>query len=166
MWFTAYAIDRPELLAGLKVVQDAGCSLKVCIDKAQSKRNTEQKKVLQQAASSGLSVLLTNGVPLGPHYLAAGRGRMSFTGALHAKTLVAELPDFEGRKVVAIVGSVNWTTASRGNHEIALLIEVDQKSQVAEDLIRSASNVAQRGKSPADWDLHEVSETARQKQHG
>ena len=138
------------------------------VDQAQSKRNVEQKKVLQQASSSGLAVLFANGNPLGPHYQAAGRGRLNFTGALHAKTLIAELPGQkqEPRKVLAILGSVNWTTASRGNHELAMLLEVDQKSQAGEDLIRWATEVARHGKTLDEWDLQEISASARQRQHG
>ena len=168
VWFTGYAVDRPEILAGLKVVQDAGCELKVTVDQAQSKRNAEQKKVLQQASSSGLAVSFANGNPLGPHYQAAGRGRLNFTGALHAKTLIAELPGQkqEPKKVLAILGSVNWTTASRGNHELAMLLEVDRQSQAGEDLIRWATEVAQHGKTLNEWDLQEISASARRRQHG
>ena len=62
------------------------------VDRSQSSRNAEQKKVLEAATANGLRLWFTNGMPLGPHYEEAGRGRMNFNGALHAKCLVAKIP--------------------------------------------------------------------------
>ena len=110
----------------------------------------EQKKVLEAATANGLKIFLTNGMPLGPHYLAAGRGRMNFRGALHAKSLVAKIPGAKAKlpgKTVAILGSSNWTTASRGNHEVGILLEAKQTSQAAQDLECWAKNVVQHGKA-------------------
>ena len=52
------------------------------VDRSQSSRNAEQKKVLEAATANGLRLWFTNGMPLGPHYEAAGRGRMNFNSAL------------------------------------------------------------------------------------
>ena len=76
----------------------------------QTNRIPEQRRVIQQAKANGLNVLLGSGGPLREHYEAAGGGRMSFNGVLHAKVLLVER-DHQGQTQVEWLGeSVNWTT--------------------------------------------------------
>ena len=149
----------------LKLVQDAGCELRVIIDRAQSSRNEEQRRVLSQATSTGLQVLYATGHTLKPHYQAVGRSCSNFPGALRAKSLcLKSLVAVINEQVHAIVGSQNWTTASRGNHEVAVLLEVPLQGAVARDLIDRAEKVVRFGRSSTDWAIQESSTVARNKQ--
>lgn len=136
---TAYAIDRPELFGALKVAQDRGCDVEVYVDKSQTGRTTEQKRLVHQARSQGLKIFIANGESLGPHYAAAGRTRYNFCGALHGKTLMVK----KGDQLELIIGSMNWTTASRGNHEIGLHLTLGQEDPLAIGFQEWVSNVKQ-----------------------
>ena len=88
---TAYAIDKPEILSAVLLLQrDHLYPVRLVVDKAQTNRTPEQRRVIQQAKANGLNVFLGSGGPLRDHYEAAGRGRMSFNGVLHAKVLLVE----------------------------------------------------------------------------
>ena len=58
-------------------------------------------------------MVLQKGTPLAPEYSRVNRA-VSGTGILHAKCLLAD--------GMFVVGSANWTTSSRGNKEVGVLI--------------------------------------------
>ena len=129
---TARAIDRPELFGALKAAQDGGCDVEVYVDKSQTGRTTEQKRLVHQARSQGLKIFIANGESLGPHYAAAGRTRYNFCGALRGKTLMVKKGD-----------RLELTTASRGNHEIGLHLTLGQEDPLAIGFQEWVSNVKQ-----------------------
>ena len=70
---------------------------------------------LRALAASKVAVRLLEGEASSSEYEAVGRGRTGFRGLQHSK---AVLVDDE-----AIIGSTNWTTASRANSEISLHVK-------------------------------------------
>jgi len=77
-------------------------------------------RVLEQAAEGRLDVQLRRGNELRSHYLEAGRQGKGFKGIQHAKVLAIEWQD----SWEVFAGSSNWTTASRGNHELGWRVEL------------------------------------------
>ena len=127
----AYAIDRADLLGALLAVAEVHqVPVKVVADQAQTNRMPEQKRVLEQAAEGGLDVQLRTGNELRSHYLEAGRQGNGFKGIQHAKVLAIEWQD--GWEVFA--GSSNWTTASRGNHELGWRVELHKAGELSDQL--------------------------------
>ena len=60
-------------------------------------------------------MVLQRGTPLAPEYSRVNQA-VSGTGLLHAKCLLAD--------DMLVVGSANWTTSSRGNVEVGVLIRL------------------------------------------
>ena len=117
----ASAIDRTDLLGALLAVAEVHqVPVKVIADQVQTNRMAEQKRVLEQAAEGGLDVKLRTGNELRSHYLEAGRQGNGFKGIQHAKVLAIEWQD----SWEVLAGSSNWTTASRGNHELGWRVEL------------------------------------------
>eukprot|EP00969_Alexandrium_andersonii_P004958 215222-Alexandrium_andersonii.AAC.1 len=69
----------------------------------------DQKVRLGELHEAGVEVVLLQGREYSPEYRAVGRDFRGLAHA-HAKMLCAD--------DCAIIGSCNWTTASRANHEI------------------------------------------------
>ena len=76
-------------------------------------------------------------------------GRLSFNGALHAKTLIIEREDHDqGQNHIEwLGGSVNWSTASRGNIEAGLQIVVIAASSVGPEESKSSTLLAKKKQS-------------------
>ena len=127
----AYAIDRADLLGALLAVAEVHqVPVKVIADQAQTNRMAEQKRVLEQAAEGGLDVQLRTGNELRSHYLEAGRQGNGFRGIQHAKVLAIEWQD----SWEIFAGSSNWTTASRGNHELGWRVELHKAGGLSNQL--------------------------------
>ena len=67
--------------------------------------------------ANGVATRVTSGYQLGPVYQDVGRPGVGGRGILHAKTLLC------GGLVVT--GSGNWTSSTKGNREIGVLIALD-----------------------------------------
>ena len=85
-----------------------------------------QQQMAQQLQASKIALVLQKGTPLGPEYTRVNRA-VSGTGLLHAKCLLAD--------DMLVVGSANWTTSSRGNGEVGVLIRLYSS---AEHLVQEA----------------------------
>ena len=75
----------------------------------------DQQQMAQQLQASRITVVLQKGTPLAPEYARVNRA-VSGTGILHAKCLLAD--------DVLVVGSASWTTSSRANGEVGVLIRL------------------------------------------
>ena len=79
----SYAIDRAEIVGGLSAIaQCQKVPVRLVVDRAQTSRTQEQKRVLLEAVKQGLDVRLRSGAQLREHYVAAGRGPHNFLGNL------------------------------------------------------------------------------------
>ena len=58
-------------------------------------------------------------------YEADGRNSIGGRGLLHAKALIID--DF------LLMGSTNWTTSSKGNHEMSVLLELNREGHAQVD---------------------------------
>ena len=118
----SYAIDRAEIVGGLSAIaQCQKVPVRLVVDRAQTSRTQEQKRVLLEAVKQGLDVRLRSGAQLREHYVAAGRGPHNFLGIQHSKVLWIEHP---GSTVTMFMGSANHTTAARGNWEICWELQI------------------------------------------
>ena len=91
--------------------------MKVALDRRTtlSGKPRDQQQMAQQLQASRIAVVLQKGTPLAPEYSRVNRA-VSGTGILHAKCLLAD--------GMLVVGSANWTTSSRGNKEVGVLIRL------------------------------------------
>ena len=104
----------------------------------------------QQLQASRIALVLQKGTPLGPEYTRGNRA-VSGTGLLHAKCLLAD--------DMLVVGSANWTTSSRGNVEVGVLLRLhpsaaqlvqeslESRLVGAETLEAAQTSVHRRGRS-------------------
>ena len=110
----------------------------------------DQQQMAQQLQASRIAVVLQKGTPLGPEYTRVNRA-VSGTGLLHAKCLLAD--------DMLVVGSANWTTSSRGNVEVGVLLRLcpsatqlvqeslESRLVGAETLEAAQTSVHRRGRS-------------------
>ena len=135
-----YTFDRQDLADALVNCRRAGREVLVVLDSEMSLngRTQEAFAVIAGMHASGVKVILASGGSPKDHYAAVGRNVGGFQGSVHAKALLV------GRQ--AIVGSTNWTTASRANHEVSVHMVLE--SEGAEFLASHISAVAEAG---APW---------------
>ena len=110
-FLTAFTFDLLIICAALKEAAQRGIRVQVFVDKGHSLRGTTASQMdrLDDLRNNGIEVYLTTGIAGG--------------GIQHSKTLLVD--NF------IIVGSTNWTSSSRSNHELSVLLELDETGKTA-----------------------------------
>ena len=117
----AYTLDQPDLVEGLLVL---GGSARLVVDKGQSHgtRTKLQFQSLQQLVRGGVRVRVVSGSHLAAVYSADNRDTSRIgkgqRGIQHSKTFAIS----KDGQFQLIIGSCNWTTASRSNAEAGVLL--------------------------------------------
>ena len=112
-----FTYDLPEIheallhAVGRRVVVRVGLDRRTTL----SGKPRDQQQMAQQLQANRVALVLQKGTPLAPEYSRVNRA-VSGTGILHAKCLLAD--------GMLVVGSANWTTSSRGNKEVGVLIRL------------------------------------------
>ena len=120
-----FSIDRAEIIEALIEAHQRGCRVRVGADYNMTMygRTRDQVQSLRRLTAAGVEVLLIQGVPLGPVYRAAGRECFgNLKGIQHSKGLLV------GKR--AFIGSSNWTTSTRANHEITMMTSLHDEEQL------------------------------------
>ena len=120
---SAFSFDRADLADALVDARRRGVEVRVAVDKKMSLGGTtrDQMQVLKAMAANGVKVRVCQGRGYSEEYQAVGRRPIGGLGAQHSKTLLTE----KG----AVVGSTNWTTASRANVEVGLEVVLRKAEQ-------------------------------------
>jgi phosphatidylserine/phosphatidylglycerophosphate/cardiolipin synthase-like enzyme len=110
-----YTLDRADMVEALIAAKTMGAEIRVGLDEFQTLRGKtrDQPLSVMRLVLAGVAVRKLSGVDARSEYAAVGRQIGSFVGALHAKGLVVD--DY------VVLGSGNWTTASRANRELGCL---------------------------------------------
>ena len=89
----------------------------------------DQLSAAQRLRANGVQVKLCQGDMSGREYNAVGRMGVDYRGILHAKAMLAIDPG--GGRAEFVIGSTNWTTGSRANQEMDVLIDL-RSEKIAE----------------------------------
>ena len=113
--FTGFTFDLYIICQCLMAAGQRGLDVLSVFDTSHSLRGTTKFMVdcLASLRTSGVKVLLSNGI----------RGESG--GIQHSKTLLCD--------EYAVIGSCNWTTSSRSNHEIDVLLALNEVGLAAYD---------------------------------
>ena len=119
VFLKAFTYDLASVTDALIAAASRGVATTVATDDraALTGSTAHQLQRLEHLREGGVAVLLTKGADLRHAYGEVGRAVGPGTGIQHSKTLL-----IDGQ--MAIVGSVNWTTSSRANHEMAVLTQL------------------------------------------
>jgi len=120
---TAYSFDRRDMAKELLAAASLGAEVRVLVDQQMTMtgRTTDQLRMVSELALpvSRVKVRKLVGRSLADEYRKVGRNyTRDYLGQLHAKYLRV---DDE-----ALVGSCNWTTASRGNYEMVVKLNLNE----------------------------------------
>ena len=143
---TAYTFDQPDLAESL--IEFKG-SVRMIADMGQSQGNRTklQMQTIQQVSRSGVRVRLCSGAPVHESYKedrrAVNVGR-SIRGLQHSKTMLVRTAD----KTCLVIGSANWTTASRSNVEMGVSIEGRSDLEVFTDYAANFDRIWQEAQLP------------------
>ena len=141
VWMTAFTFDEPSIVKALKDHLDQG-SGRVCIlvDEEMSRKplatnevkTKNQHNVQNELAAAGAKCQLVKGKDRTPEYGAINR-RIggTFIGHQHSKTIY--LKGEPGKTSYLLVGSSNWTTSSRANIELGMLVRDVSGSKIFSD---------------------------------
>ena len=115
---TAYTFDVPELVRELKAAAVNGSEVELTVDQktAMAGNTHDMMHTLTDLQDNGVTVLLSKGIPIEPEYTAVGKPGRSGTGIQHSKCFMMG--------AFLIAGSTNWTTSSKCNAEVSLLIKL------------------------------------------
>ena len=81
---------------------------------------------LKAMRAAGTEISLVNGKDIQAEYQTVGRQLPPGRGIQHSKTLfIADNAEFTGENYL-IIGSCNWTTSSRCNFELSVLLRLDR----------------------------------------
>lgn len=127
---TAYTFDQPDEVDSL--IRRPGVA-RLLVDRGQSvgERTKLQRQSLLQVARAGIRVRLTAGSSIAEAYAGDRRGTAvgkSFKGIQHSKTFCRR--GAEGAPSFLVVGSSNYTTSSRANVELGLLVSGPWEDEV------------------------------------
>jgi phosphatidylserine/phosphatidylglycerophosphate/cardiolipin synthase-like enzyme len=122
---TCFTYDLTEMTSALVAAAKRGVQVTVVADKRHTLLGATAKQVerFQAMLSNGITVLLSEGIPIQPEYAAAQRQVRPATGIQHSKVLMSD--------EYMIVGSVNWTTSSSCNQELSALTRLRNDGQAA-----------------------------------
>ena len=127
---TAYTFDQPDVVDSL--IRRPGVT-RLLVDRGQSvgERTKLQRQSLLQVARAGIRVRLTAGSSIAEAYAGDRRGASvgkSLKGIQHSKTFCRR--GAEGAPSFLVVGSSNYTTSSRANVELGLLVSGPWEDEV------------------------------------
>ena len=121
---TAYTLDRQDLVEAMIACRERGADVRAVLDRQATVagRTRGQLSCGLQLAAAGVQVRVVSGALIVDEYAAVGRRVAShLKGIQHSKTVAVKTT----AAVRALIGSVNWTTSSRANHEAAAVVEVN-----------------------------------------
>jgi phosphatidylserine/phosphatidylglycerophosphate/cardiolipin synthase-like enzyme len=122
---TCYTFDLDELTNALSEAAERSVNVTVIADKRHCHGGTTkfQADRMNRMRQRGVRVLLADGLPIQDAYGEIGRKVRPGMGIQHSKVMVSD--DH------MIVGSTNWTTSSRSNHELSVLNHLTSEGQNA-----------------------------------
>ena len=117
----------------------------------------EQFAVVQELISQGLNVEVISGRALGPEYKEAGRGGnfgglvgIQRTKLVYVRTSPEET---ENAEYWVCLGSANWTTSSRCNHEISVGLTLTEENEELIGLLSHVRTLWESALSVTDEDV-------------
>ena len=118
---TAFSFDRQDVVDELVAAKKRGIDIKLAVDKKMSLSGTtrDQLKSLKTLVAHGVRVHACQGTPYGAEYRAVGRNPVGGRGIQHSKTVMSE--------VEVLIGSTNFTTASRANIEVNVHVKLSRE---------------------------------------
>ena len=138
----AYTFDYPDLVEALKRVgRNSHARVELIADKRESLgRSTRDQTVsLQSLASCGVQVRVAEGRDIRQEYANVGRQVPPARGIHHRKCLFVFLHGGPVCQAYCVIGSTNFTTSSRSNQELSVLLALnDYGVQEAEGIIDRA----------------------------
>jgi len=118
---TAFTLDNTDIATALAaaVVRKVKVTLIVDLKQTVAGSCKDQLWVVKKLTRDGVTVFLSEGMPIAGPYQEAGRqvSNLEKKGIQHSKTLLCD--DH------LILGSCNFTTSSRANHELNVLLQLD-----------------------------------------
>ena len=128
----AFTFDREDIALKLITAASSGSAVIGVFDKkmAVSGQTRLMMGQLSRMAAGGVAVRVLEGDLTTADYEAVGRSGQNFKGIQHAKGLLVYRRD----EAYALVGSCNWTTASRANSEMSLALRA--KAEGAGSLLK------------------------------
>ena len=113
---TAFTYDRPDVTDALVEARRRNVEVRIGVDRKSTLQGTtrDQLQRLKEIAAHGAEVRVCSGRSYSDEYRAVGRAPVGGVGLQHSKVVLTEQ--------TAMIGSCNWTTASRANHEVGLLV--------------------------------------------
>ena len=137
VYLRAYSCDQPDVVDALLSIVGRGVKVSVIMDQTQSSGKTKnQLQVAKQLQVSGVKVHMTKGKSVSAAYQADRRKvkvGSGLQGLHHAKSALI----CSGRVNHMIVTSCNWTTSSRSNREVGVLISTSETSGLVADWLMS-----------------------------
>lgn len=133
----AYSWDEPNVMSEVRTAHERGVKVELIADHRMTFGATTraQTELVKELVEADMIVRTCSGENISAEYARAGRSVFPATGILHAKVMYA--PPY------LMVGSANWTTSSRCNQEVGVLLYLEPAGQTAVegrmDLIRGSS---------------------------
>ena len=154
----AYSFDRRDVADELVRAHKRGCNVRLLVDARQTLQGPrEQFAVVQELISQGLNVKAISGRALGPEYKEAGRGGNfgGLVGIQHSKLVyVKTSPEkTENAEYWVCLGSANWTTSSRCNHEISVGLLMTERNEELLGLVSHVRTLWESASSVTDEDV-------------
>ena len=123
--FTAFTIDRADVVDALRDAASLGAQARVLVDRKNTLNGNvrDQLRLLGELAlpTTRVQVRVLAGGSLRPEYTAVGRHYATdFTGHMHCKFVRVDTE--------VLIGSCNWTTASRANHECCVKVTLTTRT--------------------------------------
>lgn len=118
----AYGFDRRDIAAALVEAKARGVQVRCGFDRRTALSGTprDMTQIARELDGNGVEIRLLNGVSVADEYRAVNRDVVG-RGIQHAKCLLVD--NF------LVVGSCNWTTSSRCNMEMNVLVRVKSECQ-------------------------------------
>ena len=122
-YVTAFTYDRQDLTDALIRARRRGLTVSVAVDKKNtlSGSTRDQLKRLKELEAHGAQVRVCNGSGYAEEYRAVGRAAVGGLGLQHSKTILTDQ--------AALIGSTNWTTASRANVEVGVHVVLEAEAR-------------------------------------
>lgn len=116
-WLACW-LDLLDMVEAVREARTRDCTAELFVDFRQSVggQTLEQANRLKVLQAAGVAVRLVSGINTKDPYAEAGRSVGPGQGLMHAKVLQVG--------PVVIVGSANWTTSSKSNEEMCLLVHL------------------------------------------
>jgi len=127
-----FTFDRDDIADSLIDAAKKGSAVTGVFDKKNTfyGQTTHMPETLAKMAAQGVAVRVLEGDVSTSEYEAVGRSIVGFKGLQHAKGFLM----YRREEAYAVLGSCNWTTASRVNSELGIVVRA--KAEGAFDLLR------------------------------